>query len=90
MSGIVKGALGFVGAVVVAILVGLAWMVLDALGLRELAWVLIVAGIIAVVAVGWFIKYRRDQKWIKENQDLITGNRRRSRQANAEAPESNE
>lgn len=73
--------LGFVGLVAGAIVVGVVSLALDEFGLREIVWVVVVAGLIIVGAVGWIVKYRRDQKWIRENQDLITGRRRREARA---------
>ena len=57
---------------------------IEALGLIvpiEIVWVLIVVGLIVVGAGSWYMKYRRDQKWIKEFQERNPGRRQRSTQA---------
>ena len=82
MSGTVKKVLlsvgGFVGFIVVVILVRLAMMTLREFVPEELILVLAVGALVIGGASVWYWKYRRDQKWIKENQDLITGRRQRS------------
>ena len=81
MSSTLKGILlsvgGIAGSVIVVLLVRL---VIDLLGLIipiGLVYVLLVVGLVTVGAIVWYRKYRRDQKWIRENQDLITGRRSR-------------
>ncbi len=52
-----------------------------------IGWVYLLIVVVALLAAAliWYRNLRRDQRWIKENQDLITGRRsRRSRPTNPE------
>ena len=76
--------LGFVGHVIVLFLVGFVLGLLDIFIAIEFVGVLILGGLVTVGAIVWYRKYRRDQKWIRENQDLITGRRHQRAQAKEE------
>lgn len=78
-----------VGMVICVILVGIVVRLFgEVIGqFIPIEWVylLIVAVVLLAVALIWYRNYRRDQRWIRENQDLITGQRsRRSRPTDQE------
>lgn len=78
-----------VGMVICVILVGIVVRLFgEVIGqFIPIEWVylVIVAVVLLAVALIWYRNYRRDQRWIRENQDLITGQRsRRSRPTDQE------